>query len=177
MAHWKHNATRCAVEGCERTRVKGWTTCSIIGHHSIGRTLYGLKPGEPRLINHDEKGSTMSDLYEKLLDEKRARIVKPTPTRPAYTQEVLAKLEAGLPTMTLDHIAVWIQRDWTKPYFGAVPYLDAMLQLRVPADVPLRAANYGLDGADNIVIYFLSNAQTWRGDVARLVKRELRRRV
>ena len=41
MAHWKHTATRCAVEGCERTRRKGWSTCGDIDHHALGRSLYG----------------------------------------------------------------------------------------------------------------------------------------
>jgi len=50
MAHWKHTATRCAVEGCERTRVKGWSTCALIAHHQQGVSLYGLKPSDPRLV-------------------------------------------------------------------------------------------------------------------------------
>ncbi len=49
MPHWKHTATRCAIEGCERTRRKGWTTCPLIGHIEKGVSLYGLRPGEPRL--------------------------------------------------------------------------------------------------------------------------------
>lgn len=47
--HWKHRATRCAVEGCERTRMKGWTTCGVVSHFAQRVSLYGLKPGEPRL--------------------------------------------------------------------------------------------------------------------------------
>ena len=35
---------------------------------------------------------------------------------------------------------------------------------------------YGLDTAETIVIYFLSNATTWRGAVAREVKVELKKR-
>lgn len=41
MAHWKHTATRCAVEGCEATRVKGWSTCRDLRHHALGKSLYG----------------------------------------------------------------------------------------------------------------------------------------
>lgn len=41
MAHWKQTATRCAVIGCERTRVKGWSTCSLLTHHRAGQSLYG----------------------------------------------------------------------------------------------------------------------------------------
>ena len=49
MTHWKQRATRCAYRDCERTRSKGWTTCPR--HHSAGRTLYGLKPKQPRLVD------------------------------------------------------------------------------------------------------------------------------
>jgi hypothetical protein len=61
-----------------------------------------------------------------------------------------------------------IIRDWTKPYFGAVPYLDAMRDLDSIHD------NYGYDDAKSIVLYFLSNAETWRGETARKIKAELK---
>jgi hypothetical protein len=41
MPHWKHTATRCAVENCERTRVKGWSTCALLTHYRLGKSLYG----------------------------------------------------------------------------------------------------------------------------------------
>jgi len=65
-------------------------------------------------------------------------------------------------------IAREIRRDWTKIYFGAVPYLDAMGSLDSMAD------RYGLDSAKSIVSYFLANAGTWRGEVARRIKAELK---
>ena len=68
---------------------------------------------------------------------------------------------------TLSEIADEIRKDWTKPYFGAVPYLDAMRSLGTVKD------SYGYDDGESIVIYFLSNAKTWRGDTARRVKAEL----
>lgn len=46
--HWKHRATRCAIDGCERTRHKGWTTCALFDHYPLGVSLYGLRPGDPR---------------------------------------------------------------------------------------------------------------------------------
>jgi len=67
----------------------------------------------------------------------------------------------------LYEIALDIRMDWDKPYFGAVPYLDAMEQLKTINDM------YFFDTADSIVRYFLANAQTWRGDKAREVKKEL----
>ncbi len=51
MAHWKHVATRCAVEGCESTRRKGWSTCGRFDHYPLGVGLYGLAPRAPKL--HD----------------------------------------------------------------------------------------------------------------------------
>lgn len=69
---------------------------------------------------------------------------------------------------TLYQIANEITADWKKPYFGAVPYLNAMSDLVDMGD------RYGYDDADSIVRYFLANAGTWRGPVARRVKAELK---
>ena len=69
---------------------------------------------------------------------------------------------------TLSAIAREITRDWKKPYFGAHPYLDAM---RGMGDM---TENYFEDDARSIVLYFLSNATGWRGEVAKRVKKELR---
>lgn len=71
------------------------------------------------------------------------------------------------PTRSLSVIAKEIRSDWTKPYFGAVPYLQAMGALDSIKD------NYGMDSAKSIVLYFLSNAQTWKGEKAREIKKEL----
>ena len=68
----------------------------------------------------------------------------------------------------LYEIAAEIRRDWKKVYFGAVPYLDAMQTLNSITD------NYYQDSGKSIVLYFLCNAGTWRGDTARRVKAELK---
>ena len=65
-------------------------------------------------------------------------------------------------------IAQEIREDWTSVYFGAVPYLDALLRLDQITD------RYYEDDAEDIVLYFLSNATTWRGETARRVKAELK---
>ena len=67
----------------------------------------------------------------------------------------------------LHTIAAEIRRDWRNPYFGAVPYLTALRQLDSVTD------SYGADSAQSIILYFLSNASTWRGDTARKIKAEL----
>ncbi len=69
---------------------------------------------------------------------------------------------------SLSTIAYDIKRTWLKVYFGAVPYLDAMTRLDAIAD------SFGYDDARSIVLYFLSNATTWRGDDARRIKAELK---
>lgn len=61
-----------------------------------------------------------------------------------------------------------IRREWPKPYFGAVPYLDAMGGLSSIDD------RYGFDDGRTLVRYFLANASTWRGDAARQIKAELK---
>lgn len=66
-------------------------------------------------------------------------------------------------------IARDIQKEWgDKVYFGAKPYLEAMLFLSTPKD------KYGFDSASEIVNYFLANASTFRGDNAKKLKSELK---
>lgn len=72
---------------------------------------------------------------------------------------------------SLHVIAGEIRNDWKKIYFGAEPYLEAMDDLDKITDV------YGCDSAKSIVMYFLSNATTWRGPVAREVKAELKKMI
>lgn len=65
-------------------------------------------------------------------------------------------------------IAEDIRQDWKKPYFGAVPYLEAMGSLNQITD------RYLWDDGYDIVMYFLANATTWRGETARTIKAELK---
>jgi hypothetical protein len=69
---------------------------------------------------------------------------------------------------TIAAIAREIRREWKQPYFGAVPYLGAMSTLEVITDP------YGEDSGRSVVLYFLSNATTWRGPVAKRCKAELK---
>ena len=72
----------------------------------------------------------------------------------------------------LFEIAREIRKDWgAKVYFGAKPYLDAMAYLTNVTD------SYGCETAKTQVIYFLSNAGTWRGETAKRVKAELKKMV
>lgn len=69
---------------------------------------------------------------------------------------------------TISEIAKEIKAEWKEPYFGAVPYIEAMEVLRGPEDY------FMADSAKDIVIYFLSNARYWRGEVAKRIKAELK---
>ena len=69
---------------------------------------------------------------------------------------------------SLATIAREIKADWKKPYFGAIPYMHAMGTLHDIEDY------YVHDSARSIVLYFLANAGTWRGETARRVKAELK---
>jgi len=71
---------------------------------------------------------------------------------------------------SIRELAKVIDGSWDNVYFGARPYLDAMHELESIDD------DYYLDSGKSIVVYFLSNAQTWRGQTAREVKAELKRR-
>ena len=71
----------------------------------------------------------------------------------------------------LNTIAREIKSDWTKVNYGAVPYLQAMQSLTSITDM------YGHDSAKSIVLYFLSNASTWRGEKAKAIKAELKEMV
>jgi hypothetical protein len=71
-------------------------------------------------------------------------------------------------TRSIATIARDIARDWKKPNFAAVPYLDAMHQLHEITD------KYYYDSAESIVRYFLANATQWKGDTARAIKAELK---
>jgi hypothetical protein len=71
-------------------------------------------------------------------------------------------------TRSLSTIANDIRKDWAKPYFGAVPYLDAMRSLDTLRD------KYYFDDAESVVRYFLSNATSWKGETARAIKAELK---
>jgi hypothetical protein len=84
------------------------------------------------------------------------------------TENTLTK--EALKAMPLNEIAQAIELAWSKVYFGARPYLDAMHTLETMND------RYGMDSAASIVVYFLSNASGFRGPTAKLIRAELKRR-
>lgn len=87
------------------------------------------------------------------------------------TPEGLTALKQQLPTAPLSQLADLVRRDWKNVSPYALPYLKAMLTL------PSIDTAYYNDSGKSVVLYFLSNAAGWRGDVAKLVKAELKRRA
>lgn len=71
---------------------------------------------------------------------------------------------------TFQQIARDIKSTWMNVYFGAVPYLEALLTL----DTTDPEALYGIETAGDITRYFLANAQTFRGADAKRLKAELK---
>lgn len=71
---------------------------------------------------------------------------------------------------TFAEIIQEIRTLWSKPYFGAVPYLDALGTIN--SSEP--DATYGYVTVRDIVPYLLANMQTFRGPDARRVKAELK---
>lgn len=71
-------------------------------------------------------------------------------------------------TRPLSVIAEEIATDWKKVNYAAVPYLNAMAAMSNITE------NYYADDGKSVVLYFLSNAGTWRGETAKRVKAELK---
>lgn len=116
-----------------------------------------------KILTQDER--RIRELEKQGLDRfGRPHTAQSVPAAPAIAPEALR-------SMPLYALASIIQDDWKKPYFGAVPYLQALSALKSHDD------NYGADSGRSIVAYFLSNATTWRGPVAKAVKAELKRRT
>jgi len=69
---------------------------------------------------------------------------------------------------TISTIAADIERNWANVNYAARPYLDAMKSLASIDDY------YYNDTARSIVLYFLSNARSFRGEDAKRLKAELK---
>lgn len=74
-------------------------------------------------------------------------------------------------TAPLSQLADLARRHWKPMFYGAVPYVNALLQC------PTINSTYGIESAEHLVLAFLANARTWRGPIARVVKAELKRRA
>ena len=68
----------------------------------------------------------------------------------------------------LSQIAVEIKKEWPNIPPHAEAYREPMSYLRSVEE------DFGLDSGRSVVLYFLSNAGTWRGEKARAIKSELK---
>lgn len=74
---------------------------------------------------------------------------------------------------TFSEVAREIRAKWSKPYFGAVPYLDALEQVHTSD----KNAPYMVEQVKDIVLYLLCNIATFRGADARRLKAELKEMI
>lgn len=101
-----------------------------------------------------------------------------TVAAPIVPEEPLVTKES-VKSMTLSELARLIRRTWRKGIRGsttnlsphAEPYVGSMSQCDAIDE------RFYAEGIRESVLRFLCNAQTWRGEVARLVKAELNRRA
>ena len=68
-------------------------------------------------------------------------------------------------------IAASVKEDWKNVSPYAKPYLAAMAELNHVNEM------YYADSAKSVVLYFLANTGSWRGEVAKRVKAELKAMV
>jgi hypothetical protein len=73
--------------------------------------------------------------------------------------------------VTVSEIAHAIAKDWTNVSPYATDYLNAMKEIRSVED------NYYADSAKSVILYFLANANTYRGENARAYKALLKEMV
>ena len=74
-------------------------------------------------------------------------------------------------SMPLHQIAREVRKAWPKLSPHAKPYLDAMGSLEKITD------NFITDTGSSVVAYFLANAQSFRGETAKAIKKELNKRL
>lgn len=71
----------------------------------------------------------------------------------------------------INQIARDILREWKTPYFGCVPYLQALTTCTTVNDA------YGYDTARSLINYALANMGSFRGPQAKELKAELKRHL
>jgi hypothetical protein len=76
----------------------------------------------------------------------------------------------NLKSLSVSEIASVVSKDWKNVNYAAKPYLEAMFSLNNVQD------SYGMDSGKSVVLYFLCNASSWRGETAKAVKAELKAR-
>ena len=88
-----------------------------------------------------------------------------------FNESEIAEIEKALPNMKIYEICTVIRMSWANVYFGAKPYISAMASIQ---DINER---FIAEDGRTQVAYFLANATQWKGPVARIVKKELNKRL
>jgi len=94
-----------------------------------------------------------------------------TQLRKIIKEEISRLKEGKYSDAPLYRLADVARRDWKKVSPYAQPYLDALGTLDDIND------KYMFDSGSSIVAYFLSNARSWKGAIAKEVKKELNMRL
>jgi hypothetical protein len=71
----------------------------------------------------------------------------------------------------INQIAQDIKREWKTVNYAAKPYLSAMYELTD------KNSSAGYDNAQSIIRYFLANASSFRGPIAKELKNELKQHI
>lgn len=86
-------------------------------------------------------------------------------------QDIQTQELQEIKTANLAGLARICVRNWKNVNYGAQPYLRAM------RDLDNMQSQYGQENGQGIVLYFLANASSWRGPIAKAVKAELNLRL
>ena len=91
-------------------------------------------------------------------------------------QEMTQQKTLTLQDMTIRDLALTIQSEcWSKSwYYAARPYVDA---LKTCDSTSLKGQTFHENDMLEMALYALSNLQSWRGELAREMKAELRTRI
>ncbi len=81
------------------------------------------------------------------------------------------EVETPYSNYSIAAIAATIKKEWKNVNYAAKPYLDAMFSLTSARD------KYGADSGESIIAYFLANARSFTGSVAKEIKKELNARI
>jgi hypothetical protein len=80
-------------------------------------------------------------------------------------------MNLNITNVTVSEIAHAIEKDWNNVSIYAQDYLNAMKEIKSIDD------SYYADSAKSVVMYFLANASSYRGESARAYKELLKRMV
>ncbi len=81
------------------------------------------------------------------------------------------QLAEDFKSLSISDIALEIRRNWKNVNYAAKPYLDALDSMETAQDT------FGFDSGQSVIAYFLANASSFRGEIAKAIKKELLKRI